>query len=152
LIFEYYLKIHRQHSVNLKYDKNGGTLHEDRRIFVTVCLLRIRNVSDKICRENHQISCSIFFQSFRLRENVEKIVVEPHRPQVTIWRMRTACWIPKATNTHSEYVIRIAFPLQQWLNQRASMLRFTYIACLVYNRDGVCLLRGTDWIFKYNSG
>jgi len=21
-----------------------------------------------------------------------------------------------------------------------------------YNRDGVCLLRGTDWVFKYNSG
>ena len=21
-----------------------------------------------------------------------------------------------------------------------------------YNREGVCLLRGTDWIFKYNSG
>jgi hypothetical protein len=21
-----------------------------------------------------------------------------------------------------------------------------------YNRDGVCLLRGTDWIFVYNSG
>jgi hypothetical protein len=21
-----------------------------------------------------------------------------------------------------------------------------------YNRDGECLLRGTDWIFKYNSG
>jgi hypothetical protein len=20
------------------------------------------------------------------------------------------------------------------------------------NRDGVCLLRGTDWVFKYNSG
>jgi hypothetical protein len=79
-------------------------------------------------------------------------MVEPDRPQVTIWRMRTACWIPKATNTHSEYVILIAFPLQQWLNGRASMLRFTYIACLVYNRDGVCLLRGKDWIFRYNSG
>jgi hypothetical protein len=24
---------------------------------------------------------------------------------MTIWRMRIACWIPKATNTHSEYVI-----------------------------------------------
>ena len=24
--------------------------------------------------------------------------------------MLIACWIPKATNTHSEYVIRIAFP------------------------------------------
>jgi hypothetical protein len=48
-----------------------------------------------------------------------------------IWHMRLACWITKATNTHSEYVIRIAFPLQQWLHERASMLRYTYIACLV---------------------
>jgi len=30
-----------------------------------------------------------------------------------VWRMRIACWIPKATDTHSEYVILIAFPLQQ---------------------------------------
>ena len=25
--------------------------------------------------------------------------------QMTIWRMGIACWIPKVTNTHSEYVI-----------------------------------------------
>ena len=25
-------------------------------------------------------------------------------------------------------------------------------AAAFYNRDGVCLLRGTDWIFKCNSG
>jgi len=31
--------------------------------------------------------------------------VEPNRPQMTIWRMRIACWIPKATNTHPDYVI-----------------------------------------------
>jgi hypothetical protein len=48
----------------------------------------------------------------------------------TIWRMRIACWIPKATDTHSEYVILIAFPLQQWLHIRTSMLRYTQIACL----------------------
>jgi hypothetical protein len=30
-------------------------------------------------------------------------------PQMAIWRMRIECWIPKATNTHSEYVTRIAF-------------------------------------------
>jgi hypothetical protein len=30
-------------------------------------------------------------------------------------RMRIACWITKATNTHSEYVILIPFPQQQWL-------------------------------------
>jgi len=48
-----------------------------------------------------------------------------------IWRVRIACWIPKATKTHSEYVIFIAFPLRQWFQEGASMLRQTYIACLV---------------------
>ena len=28
---------------------------------------------------------------------------------MTIWRMGIVCWIPKATNIHSEYVIFIAF-------------------------------------------
>jgi hypothetical protein len=56
-------------------------------------------------------------------------IVQPDRPQK--WRMRIACWITKATNTHSEYVTLIAFPLQQWLHERASMLRCTYINCLV---------------------
>ena len=32
-------------------------------------------------------------------------MVEPGRPQTTkIWRMRTARWTTKATDTHSEYV------------------------------------------------
>jgi hypothetical protein len=34
---------------------------------------------------------------------------------MTIWRMRIACWIPKARYTHLEYVILIAFARQQWL-------------------------------------
>jgi hypothetical protein len=50
---------------------------------------------------------------------------------MTIWRMRIACWILKATNTHSEYEIPIAFPLQQWLHERAPISRHRYIACLV---------------------
>ena len=45
---------------------------------------------------------------------------------MTIWRMRIACWIIKATSTLSEYVILIAFALQQWLQERASLLRLTY--------------------------
>jgi len=51
---------------------------------------------------------------------------------MTIRRMRVVCWITKATNTHSEHVILIAFPLHQWLNEPVSVLRYTYIACLVY--------------------
>ena len=46
--------------------------------------------------------------------------------------MRIARWIPKATNTHSGCVILIAFPLQHWLQERAPMLRYTYISCLVF--------------------
>jgi hypothetical protein len=55
-------------------------------------------------------------------------VVEGGRPQMTVWRMRIACWIPKATDTNLGCVIITAFPLQQWLQERACM----YIACLVH--------------------
>ena len=57
---------------------------------------------------------------------------------MAIRRMRIACWITKATNTHSEYVILIAFPLQQWLHERASMSRYTYIGCLVTTAVDPC--------------
>jgi hypothetical protein len=60
-------------------------------------------------------------------------VVDTGRPQMSIWRKRNACWIPKAKSTHSDYVIVIAFPLQQWFNERVSLLRYTFIACLVWN-------------------
>jgi len=59
-----------------------------------------------------------------------KNIAQSGRPQVTVYRMGIACWKPKATNMYSEYVL-IAFPLQQWLLERASMLRYTYIACCV---------------------
>ena len=36
----------------------------------------------------------------------------------------------KATNTHSEYVTLICLPREQWFVERASMLRYTYIAFL----------------------
>jgi len=45
--------------------------------------------------------------------------------------MRIACWIPKATETDSEYVILIVLPRQQLLQERGSLLRYTYIVCLV---------------------
>jgi hypothetical protein len=44
-------------------------------------------------------------------------------PQMTIWSMRIACWIPKVMDTHSEHVTLIVIPLQQWLNESTSMLR-----------------------------
>jgi hypothetical protein len=60
-----------------------------------------------------------------------KNTAEPDRTQMTIWCLRIACCVAMATDTHSEYVIIKALPLQQWLRERASMLRYTYIASLV---------------------
>jgi hypothetical protein len=76
----------------------------------------MRNVSDKSCRENqktHFMFDNLFVENLTVFEIMCKNILEPDRPQMTIWRMRIARWIPKATNTHSEYVILSAIPLQQ---------------------------------------
>jgi hypothetical protein len=65
---------------------------------------------------------------------MSKNTVEPGRQQMTIWRMRIAYCKTMATNRQAEYVILIAFPLQQCLHERASVLWYTYIASTVkYN-------------------
>ena len=43
--------------------------------------------------------------------------------------MSFACWLTKATDTHSEYIKLIAFPQQQWLRECALMLHL-YVNCL----------------------
>jgi hypothetical protein len=48
-----------------------------------------------------------------------------------IGRTSFANYLTKATNTLSKYVIINDFPLQQRLRERASILRHTYIACLL---------------------
>jgi hypothetical protein len=60
--------------------------------------------------------------------------VEPSRPQMTISRTRIACCIPTATNTYSNYLLYIAFPIQKWLKEHASMLRYRYSDCLLGSR------------------
>ena len=64
-------------------------------------ILRIRNVSDKSCRENQTLRfmlINFICKSFRLWNNVENIL-EPDKPQMTMWRMRVVHRIPKAINT-----------------------------------------------------
>jgi hypothetical protein len=106
--------------------------------FVTISrsfLLKMKNVSHKSCRE-YQNTHFVFRNFFPEKSDVYKIrrknTIGRGRSQVTIWRMRIVCWIPKATNTHSGCVMLIAFPMQQWLHEQASMLRYTYIVCLVF--------------------
>jgi hypothetical protein len=107
----------------------AGTVHEDQCTFVIISLsflLRMRNSSDKSCWENkntHYVQW-LFFENLAVYEIMwKKNIVEPDWPQMTIWRMGISRWIPKSTNTHWKCVILIAFRLEQWLHERASMLR-----------------------------
>jgi len=65
-----------------------------------------------------------FSKNRTVYEIIWKNIVDPDRPQMTIWRKRIARWITKATDAHSEYVYitLTAFPLQQWLHEGASTL------------------------------
>ena len=53
-------------------------------------------------------SINFFRKSCRQWDNVEKYC-RAGQLQMTIWLMCIACWIPNATDTHSEYVVFIAF-------------------------------------------
>jgi len=101
------------------------------------------NVSDKNCRETQStyfMFNNFFFRKLCCLETKWKNMVERDRPQMTIWPMRTACWITKTTNTHSEYVIINVFPLPQLLYEHASMLRYTYIASFLISGYGLIFI------------
>ena len=111
-----------------------GTLHEDHYTFVVISRSvrpRMRNVSDKSCRENQETTF-IFSNFFRklclLWDNVEKY---SRAGKATGDNMRVSRRVPKAANTHLEYVIVIAFLLQQWLHESTTVLRYTYTGCFV---------------------
>jgi len=57
-------------------------------------------------------------------------MVEPGRPQMTMWRLWISRWVPKTTNAHLEYVIHIAFPG----NNHCTNITFSIHCCLV----GLC--------------
>ena len=124
---EYFLKLCWENSSFIKIWQYTKTLYT----FLTISrsfLLRMKNVLDKSCREiKTRFPCSktyVLYCTCHLRYNMEK---HGKVRQVTydniLRRMRTTCYIPKATNTHSQYIILIDFPLQQWLEECSSTLR-----------------------------
>ena len=86
------------------------------------------------------ILCSVTFprKSYRLQRNVGKCGTATQATDGDIiQRMSFACWITKHTDTHSEYVTLIVFPLQQWLCERVSILRNQCITCLRFVFKGL---------------
>ena len=99
--------------VSLKSDKNNRYLNADYFTFMTISrciLLKMRHVSDKSYRET-QNGHSMFRNPFppkisAVYKLMSKNMVESKKPQITIWRMRFACWVRKATrartHTHAD--------------------------------------------------
>jgi hypothetical protein len=83
--------------------------------------------------ETH-VLCSVFFFNRAVYEIIWKNDVEQGTPQVTTWHIHIACWIPKATNTHTSCVLIIAFPLRWRLRECTSKLHYTYIAFLFLSK------------------
>jgi hypothetical protein len=91
-------------------------------------LFIMSNVSDKSCRENQN---TLFY----VQKFLPKIVPfvrwcgkirysqTGHRKYTT--PQARCVLVATTTNTHSEYVIRIPFPRQQWLCERALMLPYS---------------------------
>ena len=146
-------------NLSIKFQFNSNltiitrTLREDRNkisIISGSVLLRTKYVSDKNCRESRKTHFR--FNKFYFNRTVYEIkwknIVERGRPQMAIWRMLIACWMLKATNTRAVCVIIIAFPLQQWLYKRVSIL---YVHCLMFLIDNVLILSpvGNDYWLRY---
>jgi hypothetical protein len=78
------------------------------------------------------ILCSVTFfpKVVPLWDNVEKYgTARKATDGNIIWRIHFACWINKATDTHSESVTLIPFPRKQSLRERASSLPL-YVRCM----------------------
>jgi hypothetical protein len=123
--------------VSLKSDKNMGTLHEDQYIFLIIScstFLRMRNVLDTSCRENENthIMFSHFFENSAVHETMWKIVQGQagNRCQYGAWALN-AGYI-SLTNTHSEYVIRIAFDCNNGCTNAPQRYVYTYTTCLKF--------------------
>jgi hypothetical protein len=93
----------------------------------------MKYVSDERCRDNRitPLMFENFSEDCAVSEMMWKESVRSDRLQMIILSIHVACWISKATDSHSEYVILISFPRQQWLRERALTLHYTYIACRV---------------------
>jgi hypothetical protein len=59
-----------------------------------------------------------------------------------IRRMRFACWVTKATDTHSEYVTLIAFPRNNGYANAPQCYIYTFIARLVSTQRPLLLKNG----------
>jgi len=133
-----FLKSVKKIQVSLKLDENKGYFTWwQSTFFIIHCLflLRMIKVSDKSCIEN-QNTCFVFSNFF-----FNRAVYEIMWKNILEWEQFTDdnmahwhCMLDTSgyKYTCSGFVVFIAFPVQQWLHEHASILRYVLTACLVW--------------------
>jgi hypothetical protein len=77
-------------------------------------------------------------------ENGRFTVISLQTPAITLHAIRFSI----QNSTFRKHIASVFYVLQ---NQHR-LLTYTALLTGFYNRDGLCLLRGTDWVFIYSSG
>ena len=135
----FFSKIFRENSkFHWNLTRITGSLYDDLCTFMIIHR-RIRLRNGNVSAETLQIksTLTLYSETFSpkivpLWDNAGKYgTVRQGTGDNITGRRRIACWINKATNTHSEYVVLITFHLQQCLREHASVPRLYYIARLV---------------------
>ena len=105
-------------------------------------------------RNTHFMFNHVFRKSCCLWDNVKKNFAEPDRKLLTIWRMRIACWIPKATNSPSHYVIMLFRYNSGCRNSPQCYLISTLLALLAYKFGQLLTqqFRGVPWLRRSVAG
>ena len=138
LIFEDFSKLCRENSCFIKIGQERRVLYMKTYIhfssYISQFFLEWEMFQTKNCRENPNtyfvFSKVIFRKSCHLWGNAEKYSTGAgHRRQYGACALHAAYLrLPK----HTLRLCNIAFQLQQWSHERASMLRYTYIVCLFF--------------------
>ena len=109
LLFEYFSKICREKSSLIKIWQQQQVLRGKTNLYFWSFLAHFLSAWDKIVDNiKTHILCSVTFffpENRAVYAIMWKNIAVRGRPQMTIWRMRVAYWVPKATNTHSECVL-----------------------------------------------
>ena len=140
--------------VSLKSDINNGYFTW-RPIYIFYLsrsfLLRMKNVSDTNCRKtrNTHFMFRIFFEKRVVCEIMWKNIVEGAGLR---WQYGAgplhAGYLGLQAHTQNMYYF-FAFPLQQWLHERAAMLRYVYIVFHTFFSNWQRLLRVHHWHVPY---
>jgi hypothetical protein len=118
----------------------GTVLEVQFAFFIISCsvLLRMRNVSDKRCTEKHNtdISCLItflFFENLAVYDVMWKNIVDPDRPQMTIW--------------YGEWALHAVCPQNKYTYcfSTATMVARSRLNVTLYVH---CLSRSSMYVFK----